>query len=144
MKFRRAKPHVSEADSPFLRARLEWNDRFYAQARGKRNWQIVASALLLANLVLAVALVVVWAVVDEVTQGLPVLRRSFAAQDMLAGQLGAVLVGQGAGEMISEITLAIEMGAKLEDLAGTIHPHPTRSESIGMAAELALGCCTDL
>ena len=58
--------------------------------------------------------------------------------------LGAVLVGQGAGEMISEITLAIEMGAKLEDLAGTIHPHPTRSESIGMAAELALGCCTDL
>jgi type IV secretion system protein VirB5 len=56
MKFRRAKPHVSEADSPFLRARLEWNDRFYGLARGKRNWQIVASALLLVNFTLAVGL----------------------------------------------------------------------------------------
>ena len=56
MRTSRAKPRVSEADSPFLRARLEWNDRFYGLARGKRNWQIVASALLLANLVLAVAL----------------------------------------------------------------------------------------
>ena len=58
--------------------------------------------------------------------------------------LGAVIVGQGAGEMISELTLGIEMGAKLEDIAGTVHPHPTRAESIGMAAELALGSCTDL
>ena len=56
MSMSRAKPRVSEADSPFLRARLEWNDRFYGLARGKRNWQIVAGALLLANLVLAVAL----------------------------------------------------------------------------------------
>ncbi len=58
--------------------------------------------------------------------------------------LGAVIVGQGAGEMISELTLGIEMGARLEDIAATVHPHPTRAESIGMAAELALGRCTDL
>ena len=56
MSMGRAKSHVSEADSPFLRARLEWNDRFYGLARGKRNWQIVASALLVANLVLAAGL----------------------------------------------------------------------------------------
>jgi len=56
MSMGRAKYRVSEKDSPFLRARLEWNDRFYGLARGKRNWQIVASALLLANLVLAAGL----------------------------------------------------------------------------------------
>lgn len=44
------------ADPAFLRARLEWNDRFHGLARGKRNWQIVASALLLSNTVLVVAL----------------------------------------------------------------------------------------
>lgn len=45
-----------DADPRFLRARLEWNDRFHGLARGKRNWQIVASALLLSNIVLAVGL----------------------------------------------------------------------------------------
>jgi type IV secretion system protein VirB5 len=56
MKRARARSAGAGADSPFLRARLEWNDRFHGLARGKRNWQIVASALLLSNTVLAGAL----------------------------------------------------------------------------------------
>lgn len=47
---------MSSKDSPFLRARLEWNDRFHGMARGKRNWQIVASALLFTNTLLVAAL----------------------------------------------------------------------------------------
>lgn len=58
--------------------------------------------------------------------------------------IGATLVGDNAGELIAEITLAIEMGANLTDLAHTIHPHPTRCETVAMAAELALGLCTDI
>ena len=58
--------------------------------------------------------------------------------------IGASLVGDNAGELIAEITHAIEMGSNLTDMAHTIHPHPTRSETIGMAAQLALGLCTDL
>jgi len=46
--------------------------------------------------------------------------------------------------MIGEIALAIEMGADASDIGKTIHPHPTLGESIGMAAEAALGICTDL
>ena len=46
--------------------------------------------------------------------------------------------------MIGEIALAIEMGADAVDIGGTIHPHPTLGESIGMAAEMALGACTDV
>jgi dihydrolipoamide dehydrogenase len=46
--------------------------------------------------------------------------------------------------MIGEIALAIEMGADAVDICKTIHPHPTLGESIGMAAEVANGSCTDL
>jgi dihydrolipoamide dehydrogenase len=46
--------------------------------------------------------------------------------------------------MIGEIALAIEMGADAVDIGKTIHPHPTPGESIGMAAEVAHGNCTDL
>ena len=58
--------------------------------------------------------------------------------------LGAGIVGVGAGELIAETVHALEMGADAEDLALTIHPHPTLSESIGLAAELAEGTITDL
>lgn len=53
--------------------------------------------------------------------------------------LGVGLVGPHAGELISEGTLAVEMGALAEDLAGTIHTHPTLAETLGEAAELFLG-----
>jgi hypothetical protein len=46
--------------------------------------------------------------------------------------------------MIGEICLAIEMGCDAVDIGSTIHPHPTLGESIGMAAEVANGTCTDL
>ena len=58
--------------------------------------------------------------------------------------LGAGIVGPNAGDLIAEVTLAIEMGADAEDIALTIHPHPTLSETIGFAAELAEGTITDL
>ncbi len=58
--------------------------------------------------------------------------------------LGAGIVGVNAGELIAEVGLAIEMGADAEDLALSIHPHPTLSESIGMSAEVFEGVCTDL
>ena len=54
------------------------------------------------------------------------------------------MVGTHAGDMIGEIALAIEMGADAVDIGKTIHPHPTLGESIGMAAEVAHGSCTDL
>jgi dihydrolipoamide dehydrogenase len=49
-----------------------------------------------------------------------------------------------AGDLISEIALAIEMGAEIGDIALTIHPHPTLGEATGMAAEVAEGTITDL
>lgn len=58
--------------------------------------------------------------------------------------LGGGIVGTNAGELISEIALAIEMGADVVDIARTIHPHPTLAESVGMAAQAAQGVCTDL
>src|SRR6185503_19332995 len=58
--------------------------------------------------------------------------------------LGGGIVGTGAGDLISEIALAIEMGADATDIGKTIHPHPTLSESVGMAAEAHEGVCTDL
>ncbi|MET3494568.1 dihydrolipoyl dehydrogenase [Variovorax boronicumulans] len=58
--------------------------------------------------------------------------------------LGGGIVGTHAGDMIGEIALAIEMGADEIDIGKTIHPHPTLGESIGMAAEVAHGTCTDL
>ncbi|MFG5775944.1 dihydrolipoyl dehydrogenase [Comamonas sp. J-3] len=58
--------------------------------------------------------------------------------------LGGGIVGTHAGDMIGEIALAIEMGADTVDIGKTIHPHPTLGESIGMAAEVAHGSCTDV
>ena len=58
--------------------------------------------------------------------------------------LGGGIVGTHAGDMIGEIALAIEMGADAVDIGKTIHPHPTLGESIGMAAEVAHGSCTDV
>ncbi|MBS1174181.1 MAG: lpdA [Burkholderiaceae bacterium] len=58
--------------------------------------------------------------------------------------LGGGIVGTGAGDLISEVCLAIEMGADSLDIGKTIHPHPTLGESIGMAAEVADGHCTDV
>ena len=58
--------------------------------------------------------------------------------------VGGGIVGTHAGDMIGEIALAIEMGADAIDIGKTIHPHPTLGESVGMAAEVAHGSCTDL
>ena len=58
--------------------------------------------------------------------------------------LGGGIVGTHAGDMIGEVALAIEMGADEIDIGKTIHPHPTLGESIGMAAEIAHGTCTDV
>ncbi len=58
--------------------------------------------------------------------------------------LGAGIVGPNAGELIAETTLAIEMGCDAADIGLTIHPHPTLSESVGMAAEVFEGTITDL
>ena len=58
--------------------------------------------------------------------------------------LGGGIVGTNAGDLISEVALAIEMGADIVDIGKTIHPHPTLGESVGLAAEAAEGHCTDL
>ncbi|AWB32930.1 dihydrolipoyl dehydrogenase [Orrella marina] len=58
--------------------------------------------------------------------------------------VGGAIVGTGAGDLISEVVLAIEMGADSVDIGKSIHPHPTLGESVGMAAEAADGHCTDL
>ncbi|OGT19470.1 MAG: dihydrolipoyl dehydrogenase [Gammaproteobacteria bacterium RBG_16_57_12] len=58
--------------------------------------------------------------------------------------IGAAMVGPNAGELIAEAVLALEMGADIEDIALTIHPHPTLSETFNFAAEVAEGTCTDL
>jgi dihydrolipoamide dehydrogenase len=58
--------------------------------------------------------------------------------------VGGGIVGMHAGDLISEVALAIEMGADAVDIGKTIHPHPTLGESIGMAAEVAHGSCTDV
>ena len=58
--------------------------------------------------------------------------------------LGGGIVGTHAGDLISEIALAVEMGADAVDIGRTIHPHPTLSESVGFAAEVFEGVCTDL
>ena len=58
--------------------------------------------------------------------------------------LGGGIVGTHAGDLISEVALAIEMGADMVDIGKTIHPHPTLGESIGLAAEASEGHCTDL
>lgn len=58
--------------------------------------------------------------------------------------LGGGIVGQNAGDLIAEVALAIEMGADATDIGLTIHPHPTLSESVAMAAEVYEGTITDL
>lgn len=58
--------------------------------------------------------------------------------------IGGAIIGPSAGDMIGEICLAIEMGADAIDIGKTIHPHPTLGETIGMAAEVEKGICTDL
>ena len=58
--------------------------------------------------------------------------------------IGGGMVGTHVGDIIGELALAIEMGADPTDIAKTIHPHPTLGESIGMAAEVYEGVCTDL
>ena len=58
--------------------------------------------------------------------------------------IGGGIVGPNGGDMIGEICLAIEMGCDAADIGKTIHPHPTLGETIGLAAEVALGTCTDL
>jgi len=58
--------------------------------------------------------------------------------------VGGGIAGTGAGDLISELALAVEMGADATDIGRTIHPHPTLGESVGMAAELFEGVCTDL
>ena len=58
--------------------------------------------------------------------------------------IGGGIVGTNAGDLISEVCLAIELGADADDLGRTIHPHPTLGESVGLAAEFHQGNCTDL
>jgi len=58
--------------------------------------------------------------------------------------IGGGIVGTHAGDLISEICLAVEMGADAVDIGRTIHPHPTLGESVGMAAEIYEGVCTDV
>ena len=58
--------------------------------------------------------------------------------------LGAGIVGPNAGELIAEVTLAIEMGCEAGDIGLTIHPHPTLSETVALAAEAFEGTITDL
>ena len=58
--------------------------------------------------------------------------------------LGAGIVGPSAGDLIAELALAIELGAEAGDLALTVHPHPTLSETVALAAEAYEGTITDL
>jgi dihydrolipoamide dehydrogenase len=58
--------------------------------------------------------------------------------------IGAGIVAPNAGDLIAEVALAIEMGCEAADIGLTIHPHPTLSESVGMAAEVYEGTCTDI
>ena len=71
--------------------------------------------------------------------------KSFAQRTELSFDSGITgIVGPNGGDMIGEICLAIEMGCDATDIGKTIHPHPTLGETIGLAAEVALGTCTDL
>lgn len=58
--------------------------------------------------------------------------------------LGCGIVGSGAGELIAEAVLAIEMGCNIHDIAGTVHPHPTLSETLAFAGEVHLGTATEI
>jgi dihydrolipoamide dehydrogenase len=58
--------------------------------------------------------------------------------------LGVGIVGPGAGDLISEAVLAIEMGATVDDVARSIHPHPTLSETVAFASEVFHGTATEI
>ena len=58
--------------------------------------------------------------------------------------LGCGIVGAGAGELIAEAVVAIEMGCTVRDVADSIHPHPTLSETLAFAAEVHLGTATEV
>jgi len=58
--------------------------------------------------------------------------------------IGAGIVGPSAGDLIGEAMLALEMGAEMEDIGLTVHPHPTLSETVAFAAEVAHGSITDI
>jgi len=58
--------------------------------------------------------------------------------------IGAGVLGKNAGELIAEAALAIEMGAEMDDVGKTTHPHPTLSEILNFATEVAEGTCTDI
>ena len=58
--------------------------------------------------------------------------------------IGGAIVGPSAGDLIAECALAIEMGAEAGDIGLTVHPHPTLSETVGLAAEVYEGTVTDL
>ena len=65
--------------------------------------------------------------------------------DKESGQLiGAGIAGKNAGELIAEAVVALEVGADAHDLGLSIHPHPTLSETLNFAAEVAEGTCTDI
>ena len=66
------------------------------------------------------------------------------ADDYRLAVIGGGIVGTHAGDLIGEVCLAVEMGCDPTDIGKTIHPHPTLGESIGMAAEVFEGVCTDL
>ncbi|WP_394180526.1 dihydrolipoyl dehydrogenase [Marinomonas posidonica] len=80
------------------------------------------------------------AIASGITQGKTKLIYDEATERVL----GAGIVGAHAGELLGELTLAIEFGATLEDIALTIHAHPSLHESVGLAAELGAGTITDL
>lgn len=62
----------------------------------------------------------------------------------LIGWSAGGIVGTGAGDLISEVCLTIEMGADAVDIGKTIHPHPTLGETVGMAAEVVAPTCLQL
>ena len=70
--------------------------------------------------------------------------KEFVAREALKHVVEDAIVGTGAGDLVSEIALAIEMGADATDIGKTIHPHPTLSESVGFSAEVFEGVCTDM
>jgi dihydrolipoamide dehydrogenase len=80
------------------------------------------------------------AIASGVTQG----KTKLIYDETTERVLGAGIVGSHAGELLGELTLAIEFGATLEDIALTIHAHPSLHETVGLAAELGAGTITDL
>jgi dihydrolipoamide dehydrogenase len=80
------------------------------------------------------------AIASGVTQG----KTKLIYDETTERVLGAGVVGSHAGELLGELTLAIEFGATLEDIALTIHAHPSLHETVGLAAELGAGTITDL